>query len=168
LVYCRIRYFLVRVFITKCFINSSRLFHCEVVFENKHMFCLWIHHVHICSTDMSSGLSNKGDIHSSVMGDIGIVLHGVDLLLILFLYPSVWFLLGCIVNVMPCILWEFTQQLTLSFVTLFITMPGCGPNSIQYLGHWCLPSISMNNMLDSQSVLPCFSKSICICNINAW
>jgi hypothetical protein len=36
---CLIRYFLVRIRIAKCFTNSSKLFQCEVLFENEHTFC---------------------------------------------------------------------------------------------------------------------------------
>jgi len=31
--------------IAKCFTNKSKLFRCEVTFENKHTLCPWIHYV---------------------------------------------------------------------------------------------------------------------------
>jgi hypothetical protein len=50
LVYCcLIWYFLVRICIAKCITNSSRWFQCELMFENVHMFCSWIHHVRTCT-----------------------------------------------------------------------------------------------------------------------
>jgi hypothetical protein len=42
-------YFLVRIRIAKCFTNSSKRFRCEVMFENEHTFCSWIHHVRTCT-----------------------------------------------------------------------------------------------------------------------
>jgi hypothetical protein len=42
---CLIRYFLVRIRTAKCFTNNSKRFRCEVMFENEHTFCSWIHHV---------------------------------------------------------------------------------------------------------------------------
>jgi hypothetical protein len=56
-VYCLIRYILVRISIAKCFTNSSKRFRCEVMFENEHTFCSWIHHVHsFWANGVSSGL----------------------------------------------------------------------------------------------------------------
>jgi hypothetical protein len=46
---CLIRYFFVRMRIAKCFTNSSKRFRCEVMFDNEHTFCSWIHHVRICT-----------------------------------------------------------------------------------------------------------------------
>jgi hypothetical protein len=31
--------------IVKCFTNSSKRFRCEIMFENEHTLCSWIHHV---------------------------------------------------------------------------------------------------------------------------
>jgi hypothetical protein len=47
--YCVTRYFLVRIRTDKCFATSSRLLRCEVVFQNKHTVCSWIHYVCICT-----------------------------------------------------------------------------------------------------------------------
>jgi hypothetical protein len=43
LVYCLLRYFLVRIRIAIA--NSSKHFQCEAMFENEHTSCVWIHHV---------------------------------------------------------------------------------------------------------------------------
>jgi hypothetical protein len=46
----------------KCFRNRSKQFRREVMFENEHTFCWWIHRVHlhnICAIGVSSGLATK-------------------------------------------------------------------------------------------------------------
>jgi hypothetical protein len=47
--YCLIRYLFARIRIAKCFMNSSKRFRCEVMFENEHTFCSSIHRVCICT-----------------------------------------------------------------------------------------------------------------------
>jgi hypothetical protein len=48
--YCfLVLYFIVRMSIAKCFTNGDKRCRCEVMFENEHTFCSWIHHVHICT-----------------------------------------------------------------------------------------------------------------------
>jgi hypothetical protein len=48
--------------------------------------------------------SNKSDIDSSVMWEVGRVYYtGVDLLLISFLYRSSWLMLSCVLNGTSCV-----------------------------------------------------------------
>jgi len=46
-VYYLIRYFLIRIRLPDCLMDSSILFRCDVMFENKHTLCSWINYVHI-------------------------------------------------------------------------------------------------------------------------
>jgi hypothetical protein len=46
---CLIPCILVSISIAKRFTNSSRHFRCEVLFENRHTFRSWIHHVRTCT-----------------------------------------------------------------------------------------------------------------------
>jgi hypothetical protein len=46
---CLIRCLFVTIRTAKCFANSSKRFRCEVMFENEHTFCSWIHHVRTCT-----------------------------------------------------------------------------------------------------------------------
>jgi hypothetical protein len=71
---CLIWYFLVRISIAKYFTNSSKRFWYEVMFENGHTFCSWIHHVRICTALrmwFDQRPSNQGDLDSSVTGKVG-------------------------------------------------------------------------------------------------
>jgi hypothetical protein len=47
---CHMQYFLVRIRTAKCFTNSIKRFWCEVMFENEHTFCSWIHNIRIYTT----------------------------------------------------------------------------------------------------------------------
>jgi hypothetical protein len=77
-----------------------QLMHClksvrgEVISENDHTFCSWIHHVRTCIVLRKwrkQRPSNQGDLDPSVTGEAGRVYYeGVDLLLISFLYLSTW------------------------------------------------------------------------------
>jgi hypothetical protein len=71
---CIIRHFLVRTRIAKCFTNSSKQFRCEVIFENEHTYCSWIHHVRTRTALRNwreQRLSNKFDPDLSVTGRLG-------------------------------------------------------------------------------------------------
>jgi hypothetical protein len=46
---CLTENFLVRIRIAECFTNSNKQFPCEVMFENEHAVCSWIHHVCTCT-----------------------------------------------------------------------------------------------------------------------
>jgi hypothetical protein len=110
--YCRlIRYFPVRIRTVSCFTNSSKRFLCEVdlLFENEHTFCSWIHHVHTCIKFVQMAwaaawqpgwpwLVSRGRLGESITRRGG---GGVDLLQISFLYRSL-LLLGYVLNGTPC------------------------------------------------------------------
>jgi hypothetical protein len=71
-------HFLVRIRIAKCFTNSNKRFRCEVMFENEHTFCPWIHHIRTCIVLRNwreQRPSNKGDLDLNVMGKVGIAYY---------------------------------------------------------------------------------------------
>jgi hypothetical protein len=105
-VHCLIWYFFMRTLISKCFINSRKLFRCKVMFKNENTFCSWIHHFRYC-TVLAKRLcrrpSNQGDLDLSVTGEVGRAYSmGLDLLMIVFLYRSMWLLFGWVVNGTHC------------------------------------------------------------------
>jgi hypothetical protein len=103
LVYCLIRYLLVRISIAKCFTNSSRRFRCEqcsrmntrhareyTMFAPTQPLCCW----------REQRPSNQADLDSCVTGEDGTVCYtGLALLLISFLYRSTWLFSGCVLMV---------------------------------------------------------------------
>jgi hypothetical protein len=70
--FCLICYLLARIRIAKCFMNSSRWFWCEVMFENEYTLCLWIHHFHsFYATGMISSLATKLTLTQVSQGSLG-------------------------------------------------------------------------------------------------
>jgi hypothetical protein len=95
---CLIWCCLVRIRIDKCFMNSCRWFLCEVMFKNEQVLLVnsLCSHLH---SFCAHGQEQQGDLDLSVPGEVGREYYtGVDLLLISFLYHSIWLLLGCILN----------------------------------------------------------------------
>lgn len=71
-VHCRlIQYILFRIIFAKCFTNCSGQFRWEVIFQKKHIFCSWIHHVRTCATGMSSGLATMVTLTQVSRGRLG-------------------------------------------------------------------------------------------------
>jgi hypothetical protein len=83
---CLIRRFFVRLRISKYFMNSSKRFRSEVIFENEHMFCSEYMFVsaRLFRNWREQRPSNMGDLCSSFIEEGESLLHGVDLLLALF------------------------------------------------------------------------------------
>jgi hypothetical protein len=82
----------VNVLIAKCFPHSSTWFWCEVMLENEHMFCSWIHDA--CTYRVFALLwqqqpSNHSHIDLSVMRKVK-----EEQLLISILYCGTWLLFG--------------------------------------------------------------------------
>jgi hypothetical protein len=77
---CFISWFPARVRILECFTESNRQFQCEVMYKNKHKFCLWIYHVPTCR--WSSGLATRVSLTRLSRAGWEILLHCVDLLVI--------------------------------------------------------------------------------------
>jgi hypothetical protein len=88
---CLIWYFLVEISIVKFFTNSNERFRYDVMFENEHTFCVWIHHIHtrpaLCNW-REQRPSNQGDLDSSVTGEVGRVLHRGGLPSFLIFVPN--------------------------------------------------------------------------------
>jgi hypothetical protein len=63
---------LASISIAECFTASSKWFRCEVMFENEHAFCSFVHNVHTCTTGVSSGLANRGDLDSLVTVEVSV------------------------------------------------------------------------------------------------
>jgi hypothetical protein len=103
MVYCLVRYFLVRIRIAECLTNSGKRFRCETVFENEHTFYSWIdapaRHLHNWREQRPS---NKGNLDSSVTEEVGRVLHRSGPTSDLIVYRSTWLLMGCVLNGTPC------------------------------------------------------------------
>jgi hypothetical protein len=99
---CLIRHFLARIRIAKCFTKSSRRFRCEVMFENEHTFCSWIHHVRTCTAFTWAATQQPGwpwlDCHG---GGWESLLHGGRPASTLICYRSTWLLLCCVLNCTP-------------------------------------------------------------------
>jgi hypothetical protein len=106
-----IQNFLVRILITQCFMQISEQFKCEVMPDNEHTFCSWIHCVRTCTTfeqmAWSSCLATKVTLLECHRRSWETFLYTGDLLLISFLYHSTWQLLGCFLNGTPCIMFMY-------------------------------------------------------------
>jgi hypothetical protein len=64
---CLIRYFLVRIRIAKCFMNRSKRFRREIMFENEHTFYSSLHYVCTC-TALRSGLATRATLTRVLRG----------------------------------------------------------------------------------------------------
>jgi hypothetical protein len=74
LVYCLIQCFLIRKFIAKCFMNSSRWFCWKLMFENEHILLvntLYSYLHNFCATSMSSGQTGSVTLNHIAQGRLG-------------------------------------------------------------------------------------------------
>jgi hypothetical protein len=105
---CFVWYFLVQVLISKHFTISSKWCQSVLKFENKHTFCLWIHHAHTCTAyeQLTWAVAKLPEwpwlkCHDVVVETIYYM--RVDLLPTSFLDHNIWLLIGCILNGTLCI-----------------------------------------------------------------
>jgi hypothetical protein len=100
--YCLILNFLARIRTTKCFMNSSsKLFRCEVVYENGHTFGSWTHH--FLATAVNTGLATRVTLTRVWRGKLGESVTQGWTAADSFLCCSMLLSLGCVFNGALCI-----------------------------------------------------------------
>jgi hypothetical protein len=80
-VFAVIQYLLLNIHLAECFTDNRKRFVCEVIFENKHAFCSVREYAMLAPAQLSRNLrrqqrpSNKGDVDSNVMAEVGRVCY---------------------------------------------------------------------------------------------
>jgi hypothetical protein len=97
----------------KCCTNCSTLFRCEVMFQNEQTLLLVnvFAPAQLPRNGREHRPSNKDDLDTSVIGEIGRVHYGVNLLLISFFYRNARLLLRCVLNGTHCIFHLLQMQI---------------------------------------------------------